>query len=519
MTQAPASQTETRSRPHESHDGSIRETLEQIVIAFVLAFIFRAFVVEAFIIPTGSMAPTLLGQHSRLMCGQCGYRFTVGPGRGSRTRCPMCDWEIQTEGAGPDSGDRILVLKYVYRFSEPRRWDVVVFKNPSQPDINYIKRLVGLPGEQLWVVGGNVYTRPLAPGEFPPDASVTWNIQRKPERVQRVVWQPIYHSDYQPLDGGEGKFRTRTWTLPWQAQGGAAESWSRDRNGLRWTFSGKDPAATGELRFQFTKGKDQRSLYYYNRYAYNQLVDPAPQDTVQEMRIAATVTPLGEGLRLTLTGSGADLLLRGVIEPDGGAVIQTLDRSAKNPDPTERAGRGQVEWKTVSKGAAAPLPTGRPTRVEFWHVDQSVSLWVGGRRVVYWSYDRDPNPMADGPEELPPPVARIAVQGGAAQLRSIDLDRDLYYTQGGRLAVDHHPATIQKDRFFCMGDNSPQSSDGRLWNDVDAWVSQLTGVPTGFVPRELMIGRAFFVYWPAMWPMQKGGMRIVPDFGQMRFIR
>ena len=40
-----------------------RETFESIVVAFVLAFLFRAFEAEAFVIPTGSMAPTLLGRH------------------------------------------------------------------------------------------------------------------------------------------------------------------------------------------------------------------------------------------------------------------------------------------------------------------------------------------------------------------------------------------------------------------------------------------------------------------------
>ena len=44
-------------------EGPVKEVVESIAIAFVLAFVFRAFVVEAFVIPTGSMAPTLLGKH------------------------------------------------------------------------------------------------------------------------------------------------------------------------------------------------------------------------------------------------------------------------------------------------------------------------------------------------------------------------------------------------------------------------------------------------------------------------
>ena len=58
-------------------DETIKETFESIIIAFILAFVFRAYVVEAFVIPTGSMAPTLLGAHHRAECDQCGYQFKI----------------------------------------------------------------------------------------------------------------------------------------------------------------------------------------------------------------------------------------------------------------------------------------------------------------------------------------------------------------------------------------------------------------------------------------------------------
>src|SRR5260221_4628460 len=55
-----------------------RETIESIVVAFVLAFLFRTFEAEAFVIPTGSMAPTLYGQQRDVTCTQCGTRFAAG---------------------------------------------------------------------------------------------------------------------------------------------------------------------------------------------------------------------------------------------------------------------------------------------------------------------------------------------------------------------------------------------------------------------------------------------------------
>ena len=58
---------------------SIKETFTSILIAFVLAFVFRGFVVEAFVIPTGSMAPTLRGQFVEARSEQNGVTWAVGP--------------------------------------------------------------------------------------------------------------------------------------------------------------------------------------------------------------------------------------------------------------------------------------------------------------------------------------------------------------------------------------------------------------------------------------------------------
>src|ERR1700758_4663456 len=66
MTSTPAPRPST---------GGVKDTIESILVAFILAFIFRAFVVEAFVIPTGSMAPTLLGAHLSFVCPDCGYAF------------------------------------------------------------------------------------------------------------------------------------------------------------------------------------------------------------------------------------------------------------------------------------------------------------------------------------------------------------------------------------------------------------------------------------------------------------
>ena len=90
----------------------IANTFEWLITAFALAFVFRAFVMEAFRIPTGSMADTLLGAHYMLRCTECGYKYYYGynePGAKSRgihqdhTRCPSCGY-YQATPAVPGEG-------------------------------------------------------------------------------------------------------------------------------------------------------------------------------------------------------------------------------------------------------------------------------------------------------------------------------------------------------------------------------------------------------------------------------
>ena len=105
----------------------------------------------------------------------------------------------------PSSGDRILVLKCIYQFEEPKQWDVVVFKNPLDPTENYIKRLVGRPGETVEIIDGDVY--------------INGQISRKPAKVQEELWMPVYDNDYQPARQDEPTFNGHKWQQPFRNVG------------------------------------------------------------------------------------------------------------------------------------------------------------------------------------------------------------------------------------------------------------------------------------------------------------
>jgi len=184
----------------------LRETIESFAVALILAFLFRAFVAEAFVIPTGSMAPTLMGAHKDVSSDESGFGFQSGAssefetetGRNTRSAvvgatCPISRYEQPMDLKNrPNhqtfSGDRILVSKFSYLFTDPKRWEVVVFKFPENARQNYIKRCVGLPDETLRIQHGDVYVKAKGESEF--------EIARKPPSVTEAMLQPIADSKY-----------------------------------------------------------------------------------------------------------------------------------------------------------------------------------------------------------------------------------------------------------------------------------------------------------------------------------
>src|ERR1700733_15006378 len=101
-----------------------RESIESFVVVFV-SFLIWSLEAEGFVIPTGSMAPTLMGRHKEIVCPECGYTFTVNAdrevdstGRGASTgrrvewgTCENCRFQTPVGDTPSFSGDRIYVMK------------------------------------------------------------------------------------------------------------------------------------------------------------------------------------------------------------------------------------------------------------------------------------------------------------------------------------------------------------------------------------------------------------------------
>lgn len=538
----------TNAADQSSGGTSITETLQSLLVAFVIAMTFRGFFVEGFVIPTGSMAPTLMGAHLRFRSPETGYEFPidagpvvesaravaagVAPARLWRIYDPMLGFagpvaSEATAALAPQArmGDRVLVLKFLYPFSEPGRWDVVVFKNPTDPvgdTQNYIKRLVGLPDEELLLADGDVFAGP--PGTEVEELEV----QRKPEHIQRAVWQPVHDSDFIPVNPAR---LAQEWRRPYDGPPWRGEGW--DFGGDRvWRRGKSDPSV---LEW------DWDALPIDDRVAYNMFRPVQPFYPVSDLRVAAAVEADAPRDLVTSLGLGARSHLF-LFEIAGGTARLSIRHVEEDP----------ASAPLLSREFAIDLPESGAFDLEFWHVDQAMSVWIDGGEVARLEYEWGPIERLDAAlfartleqyERDPvtaipaPPRLEWRFSGSPLAMRRVRVDRDLYYRpmrmQGPDLGPDGRelpdlgfgcdpraPAVLGPDQFLMLGDNSAASRDSRVWGFPHPLAAIRTGEDAPFVvPRPLMLGKAWCVYFPAPLPFRSGGPAVVPDFGRVRFIR
>jgi signal peptidase I len=472
----------TAGEPKYETRTPLRDNLESIVLAILMVLLVRQVVVEAFKIPTGSMAPTLLGIHKEVRCPNCGWTFQVGSGANSNkigpdgdVICPNCRyiWSGAGEAISTPYGNdrisfrnpawlwhsgktvigkepidgldaanridrwgcRILVNKFVYKLRKPRRWEVIVFKYPYGPQ-NYIKRLVGLPGESISIRGGDVY--------------VDGKIARKPQHIQDQIWIPVTDSRFVP----EKEFVPR-WDF-----GKAIAMWEENPE-------------SGSLRVSAGNSIDP-ALAYYARpvrdfYAYdgilNQsitgqgLADSHPVGDVKiDVKVTVVETPANDGyLIMGARDNQDDFTLYYPVYPQENAIL-------------ERNG------KTVIQRQVAPLRPGEATCLSFENYDNRVVVESDGKAVLKHEYSCETNRRKTDTEIF------FGAQKADATFQMVKIHRDIYYTNSSKYLPGHN-YKLNDGEYFVLGDNSPYSKDSREW-------------PNPVMPEENLMGRAFMVFWP-----------------------
>lgn len=555
----------------------MRETVESIAIALALAFLFKTFEAEAFMIPTGSMAPTLMGRHKDVVCEKCGYRYSASCSDEAdhngyiRTdpayhvvacTCPLCRYTMsvdpfgegkQGKGANPSySGDRIWVSKVHYQLTEPRRFDVIVFRYPFEAETYYIKRLVGLPGETLKIFHGDLFVKRPGDDQF--------SIVRKPPDKLLAMAQTVHDSDYVSQELVKRDWPSR-WQ-PWPRHDGAG-AWQASKDTKTYRTDG---TAKGEVWIRYEHTVPSEANWKYDHWPPEyaprpQLITDFYAFNTRELRKDPWPTPHMFGMHWV-----GDLILECELDvnSDAGSALVDIVKGGRHfgcaIDVATGRARLSIEGRSDWQPAAQTAIRGAGThRVTFANADRELRLWIDGKLVAFdrpTTYDESDNerPQASLRDRGDLAPLGVGSKGAALTVNHLRVLRDIYYiadtavgpgdrvhdygdssvvpnlnhaelaeffasperwlTPDGGSVFDARQGvtfTLAPDQFFVLGDNSPASSDARLWPGQQ------------FVDRELLVGKALFVYWPhplrLFIPFSDVSLGIIPNIGEMGFIR
>ncbi|MCK5616752.1 signal peptidase I [Candidatus Pacearchaeota archaeon] len=494
--------TGEKKKSHSKIAAEVANTFEWLTIAFILAFMFRAFIMEAYRIPTGSMASTLMGAHFNVRCVQCGYKYQYGfiPSQHQLpadslpsgyikprpSKCPSCGFYQATGGnMSVSNGDRILVLKCLYPFQEPKRWDVVVFKNPLDPSINYIKRLVAKPGETVEIIDGDIY--------------INGDIARKSPKAQKELWMPIYDNDYIPARPTQGNFNGHFWQQPFDIRN---SDWSIEPDLPTKFHLDCPPGKVSYLKYVNTIGNDFKVTYAYNdirEFPYM----PYCSDLLVSFYVNTEKDSGSAGAQLTKYQT---------------TYNARYDFNGKMIIDAQKDGE-IVELTSMS---TEPIKSNTSVALSFAIVDHQLIFQVGEEKLKY-DLGTKPDDAGKRVTNIPP---QLSIGGaGKMTVSHVAVFRDIYYTakkfpnseKGGR-AIEGNPLTLKDDQFFVLGDNSPNSEDGRWWTRPGI-ANNNKQYDKGIVPRDYLVGKAMFVYWPGGFkPFAGFPFAIIPNVGRVRFI-
>ncbi|MFO1051003.1 MAG: signal peptidase I [Planctomycetota bacterium] len=343
--------------------------------------------------------------------------------------------------------DHVVVDKLRYRFVEPRRFDVVSFRNPLRKTETWVKRIVGLPGDVLRIAGGNLYVVDKTDAQAGDDGL---RPLRRPADVQAAHWLEVFPARQGLHDGSSllGDF--------FQATGG-------DWSGTDATLVLRNHDDTSPCTLTFVDAVDGGLV---DRVHDGLPIDVArvvvrnppyerPQ-AVQDLRFTVTLSPrrAPAALRVELVVRSAEraALVFALSLADGGARLLV-----------------ETSEKELATSAVVPfeIAPGAPLRLRFTHLDDQCVAELNDGAIVRLDCARfrtlTTMRPAEGSGECT--LRMILRGGGETRIEGLRIERDVHFRSSleSTPSDDGRSFVVPTDSYFMLGDNPSQSLDSRDW--------------------------------------------------------
>jgi len=304
-------------------------------------------------------------------------------------------------------------------------------------------------------------------------------ISRKPPKVQNELWTPVYNNDYQPINRFVRTFNHHQWQQPFRP--GGFPRWEIDKDSPTLFHMDSPAEQISTLTYSTDSGNDFRATYAYdNVEEYNDM--PYCSDLMVRF-YCRSAGPQG---RVGVTLSKYQTNYKAWVDLTGEMVITKNEENGK----TTELARKSIKPPAINKSAL----------VKFANVDHQLVFQFSSEKLTY-DMGRGLQDAGRIRADIQP---RVEILGsGKLTLSHVAIFRDIHYTERkyangpkeGR-AIDK-PFPLEEDEFFVLGDNSPNSEDCRWWTRKGLANKGLSPYRTGIVPRDYLVGKALFVYWPS----------------------
>jgi signal peptidase I len=474
-------QADNRVATRVPKQNALQNGVHWLVMLAIFAILAHCWLVEPYVVTSGSMAPTLLGQHRRVTCFDCGLPFDVGSQADNeplwteaRAICSNCGAADNPLANLPDTpGDGLLVFRGAFQWRAPRRWEPVVFRGTDDRRDPVVKRVIGLPGETIELVHGNVIvdgTLARKPLDAQRAMAILVNDDRyRPHTAQRSDGALIRASCWQPRDEQvsgwtfePGKFRYRPpdktpTTAPANAPLRAPSSAPLEIDWIDFHPWQRRGASQGS--------REPTSVGVNDHYAYNQSRPILELHAVGELLLRC---------ELKILGNHGNVCFRA---NDGDHIYEVSFSMHKRPaifsvDGTEVFAE-RLPWSVGSDWVCCEIST----------IDQQFLCAIDGELLFppFELPETLPINSQAAPHRFTEGCFSIGATAAEVDVRSAQVFRDIYYTQLPEGFAAPAQSTdgwhVGAEALFVLGDNSPFSQDSRVTSEPGVPISQLIGRP------------------------------------------